>query len=93
MAVMATRPWATLRWLIPLAMLGVALAGGAVVVAVTFAVLEQTLRGNAEQESSRLVHTLSLALVEPVLRRDVWQVYQLVRAASTASPTHRARWW
>jgi signal transduction histidine kinase len=86
MAVMAARPWATLRWLIPLAMLGVALAGGAVVVAVTFAVLEQTLRGNAEQESSRLVHTLSLALVEPVLRRDVWQVYQLVRAASTASP-------
>lgn len=82
----AVPAWMTLRWLVPLAMLGVALVGGTVVVAVTFVVLDQTMRANAEQEASRLVHTLSRALVEPVLRRDVWQVYQLVRAAGSGTP-------
>lgn len=82
----AVPAWLTLRWLVPLAMLGVALAGGTVVVAVTFVVLDQTMRANAEQEASRLVRTLSRALVEPVLRRDVWQVYQLVRAAGSGTP-------
>ncbi|TSE27401.1 Sporulation kinase D [Tepidimonas sediminis] len=75
-----------LRWLVPLAMLGVAFVGGAAVVLVTLLLLDQTVRGNAQEETRRLARTLARALVEPVVRGDVWQAYQLVRAAGESFP-------
>lgn len=77
------------RVLWPLALTGVALAAGIAVALTTFFLIDRHVEANAEAETRRLASTLARALAQPVLRKDVWQAYQLVRAATdeSAAPT------
>ena len=75
-----------LRWLVPIAMMGVALLGGAVAALVTALLFDQAMRASAEEETRRLARTLALALVEPVVQGDTWHAFQLARAAGVSYP-------
>lgn len=73
------------RTLVPLALTGVALLAGVAVALATFFLIDRHVEANAEAETRRLASTLARALVQPVLRNDVWQSYQLVRAATEST--------
>lgn len=77
------------RTLVPLALTGVALLAGVAVALTTFFLIDRHVEANAEAETRRLAGTLARALAQPVLRNDVWQSYQLVRAATEAAPRER----
>ncbi|MCX8017572.1 MAG: hypothetical protein N2690_06715, partial [Rhodocyclaceae bacterium] len=70
--------------LVPLALTAVALISGVMVALTTFVLVDHHVQANAEAETRRLASTMARALVQPVLRKDVWQSYQLVRAAADA---------
>lgn len=74
------------RFLVPLALTGVAMVAGIAVALTTFFLIDRHVQANAEAETRRLASTLARALVQPVLRNDIWQSYQLVRAATEAAP-------
>ncbi|MDR7152856.1 signal transduction histidine kinase [Hydrogenophaga palleronii] len=74
------------RFLVPLALTGVAVVAGIAVALTTFFLVDRHVQANAEAETRRLASTLARALVQPVLRNDVWQAYQLVRAATETAP-------
>jgi two-component system NtrC family sensor kinase len=74
------------RFLVPLALTGVAIVAGVAVALTTFFLIGRHVESNAEAETHRLASTLARALVQPVLRNDIWQSYQLVRAATDAKP-------
>lgn len=67
---------------VPLALTLVALVSGIGVAATTYALVDRHVEKNAEAETERLAGTLARALVQPVLRNDVWQAYQTIRAAT-----------
>ncbi len=73
-----------LRVLVPLAITTVALFAGVAVALTTYLLISRHVEENAEAETRRLAATLSRALVQPVLRNDIWQGYQLLKAASEA---------
>lgn len=75
------------RVLVPLALTLVALVSGVVVALTTFFLIGRHVEANAEDETRRLADTVARALVQPVLRNDVWQSYQLVRAATQVDDT------
>lgn len=77
------------RVLVPLAMMTVALVSGIAVALTTFFLVDRHVENNAEAETRRLAGTMARALVQPVLRNDTWQAFQLVRAA-TLSTSHDA---
>ncbi|MDO9568263.1 MAG: HAMP domain-containing sensor histidine kinase [Hydrogenophaga sp.] len=77
------------RTLVPLALTGVALLAGIAVALTTFFLIDRHVEANAEAETRRLASTLARALVQPVLRNDIWQSYQLVRAATESTPQER----
>lgn len=77
------------RTLVPLALTGVALLAGVAVALTTYFLIDRHVEANAEAETRRLASTLARALVQPVLRNDVWQSYQLVRAATETTPMER----
>lgn len=77
------------RFLVPLALTGVAIVAGIAVALTTFFLMDRHVQANAEAETRRLASTLARALVQPVLRADTWQSYQLVRAATESSPQER----
>lgn len=70
------------RLKVPLALTGVALVSGIVVAATTYALVDRHVEANAEAETQRLAGTLARALVQPVRRNDVWQAYEMLRAAA-----------
>lgn len=70
------------RLKVPLALTGVALISGVSVALTTYALVDRHVEANAEAETQRLTATLARALVQPVLRGDVWQAHQTVRAAA-----------
>lgn len=72
------------RLKVPLALTGVALVSGIVVAATTYLLVDRHVEANAEAETQRLAGTLARALAQPVRRNDVWQAYELVRAAAPA---------
>lgn len=74
------------RFLVPLALTGVAVVAGIAVALTTFFLIDRHVQANAEAETRRLAGTLARALAQPVLRNDIWQSYQLVRAATETSP-------
>lgn len=65
---------------VPLALTAVALIAGVLVAATTYRLVDRHVQANAEAETRRLAATLARALTEPVLRNDVWQAFQLLRA-------------
>jgi len=67
---------------VPLALTAVALLSGIVVAATTYALVDRHVEANAEAETRRLAATLARALAQPVLRNDVWQSFQMIRAAT-----------
>jgi signal transduction histidine kinase len=68
--------------LVPLALTAVALVSGVAVALTTLLLVDRHVQTNAEAETRRLASTVARALVQPVLRNDIWQSYQLVRAAT-----------
>jgi signal transduction histidine kinase len=70
------------RLKVPLALMAVALVSGIVVAATTYMLVDRHVETNAEAETRRLAGTLARALVQPVLRNDVWQAFQTMRAAA-----------
>lgn len=70
------------RLKVPLALTGVALVSGIVVALSTYALVGRHVEANAVAETRRLAGTLARALVQPVLRNDVWQSFQTLRAAT-----------
>ena len=70
------------RLKVPLALTCVALLSGILVALTTYALVDRHIEANAEAETRRLAGTLARALVQPVLRNDVWQAFQMVRAAT-----------
>lgn len=70
------------RLKVPLALTGVALLSGLLVALTTYTLVDRQVEANAEAETRRLAGTLARALVQPVLRNDVWQAFQTVRAAT-----------
>lgn len=70
------------RLKVPLALTGVALLAGVLVALATYALIDRQVEANAEAETRRLAGTLARALVQPVLRNDLWQAFQTVRAAT-----------
>ncbi|NIM42359.1 MAG: hypothetical protein GTN84_14400 [Hydrogenophaga sp.] len=74
------------RVIVPLAMTIVALVAGIAVALTTFVLVDRHVESNAEAETHRLANTMARALVQPVLRNDVWQAYQLVRASTEVAP-------
>lgn len=79
-----TPPTFGYRIKVPLALTGVALVSGIIVASTTYALVDRHVEANAEAETQRLAGTLSRALVQPMLRNDVWQAFQTLRA--TAQP-------
>jgi signal transduction histidine kinase len=75
------------RLKVPLALTLVALVAGVLVAATTYALVDRHVETNAEAETHRLAATLSRAMAEPVLRNDVWQAYQLLRATTDVAQT------
>jgi signal transduction histidine kinase len=73
------------RLKVPLALSAVALVSGVLVAATTYLLVDRQVEANAEAETRRLAATLARALAEPVLRNDVWQSFQMVRAATQAA--------
>ncbi|WP_128003351.1 ATP-binding protein [Piscinibacter defluvii] len=67
---------------VPLALTLVALVSGILVAATTYMLVDRHVETNAEAETRRLAGTLARALVQPVLRNDVWQAFQTMRAAT-----------
>lgn len=67
---------------VPLALTLVALVSGILVAATTYMLVDRHVETNAEAETRRLAGTLARALVQPVLRNDVWQAFQTMRAAA-----------
>lgn len=67
---------------VPLALTLVALVSGILVAATTYMLVDRHVEANAEAETRRLAGTLARALVQPVLRNDVWQAFQTMRAAT-----------
>ncbi len=70
------------RLKVPLALMAVALVSGILVAATTYTLVDRHVETNAEAETRRLAGTLARALVQPVLRNDVWQAFQTMRAAA-----------
>jgi signal transduction histidine kinase len=70
------------RLKVPLALMSVALVSGILVAATTYMLVDRHVETNAEAETRRLAGTLARALVQPVLRNDVWQAFQTMRAAA-----------
>lgn len=77
------------RLKVPLALTAVALLSGVLVALTTYALVDNYVEDNAQAEARRLAATLSRALLQPVLRNDVWQAYQTVQAA-TWQPSQEA---
>jgi signal transduction histidine kinase len=75
------------RLKVPLALTGVALVSGILVAATTYALVDRHVEANAEAETRRLAGTLARALAQPVLRNDIWQSYEMLRAATPAAAT------
>lgn len=73
------------RLKVPIALTVVALVSGVLVAGTTYALVNRHVESNAEAETRRLAATLARGLVQPVLRNDVWQAYQMVRAAADTS--------
>lgn len=73
------------RLKVPLALTLVALVAGVLVAATTYMLVDRHVEANAEAETRRLAATLARAMAEPVLRNDVWQAYQLLRATTEAA--------
>lgn len=63
-----------------------ALLGGVLVGLAALVVVDRSVRLTAQEKTRRLARTLAQALVEPVVRGDVWQTYQIVRAAGASFP-------
>lgn len=76
------RPRFGYRLKVPLALTAVALLSGVLVALTTYALVDRYVEANAEAEAQRMAATLARALVQPVLRSDVWQAYQTVQAAT-----------
>ncbi len=70
------------RLKVPLALTAVALVSGILVAATTYMLVDRHVETNAEAETQRLAGTLARALAQPVLRDDVWQAFQMLRAAT-----------
>lgn len=70
------------RLKVPLALTAVALVSGILVAATTYTLVDRHVETNAEAETQRLAGTLARALVQPLLRNDVWQAFQMMRAAT-----------
>jgi signal transduction histidine kinase len=70
------------RLKVPLALMAVALVSGILVAATTYALVDRHVEANAEAETRRLASTLARALVQPMLRNDIWQAFQTMRAAT-----------
>jgi signal transduction histidine kinase len=66
---------------VPLALTGVALLSGVLVALTTYMLVDRHVEANAEAETQRLTGALARALVDPMLRNDVWRAFQAVRAA------------
>lgn len=81
------RPGLSYRAKVPLALTAVALIAGVLVAATTYRLVDRHVERNAEAETRRLAATLARALAEPVLRNDVWQAFQLLRATAQAAET------
>lgn len=75
------------RLKVPLALSLVALFAGVGVAATTYRLVDRHVEANAVAETDRLAGTLARALAQPVLRNDVWQAYQLLRATTPAGST------
>jgi signal transduction histidine kinase len=83
-AAAGTPPSFGYRLKVPLALTAVALVSGILVAATTYLLVDRHVEANAEAETQRLAATLARALAQPVRRNDVWQAYELVRAAAPA---------
>lgn len=70
------------RLKVPLALTLVALVSGILVAATTYMLVDRHVEANAEAETQRLAGTLARGLVQPVLRNDVWQAHQMLRATA-----------
>ena len=70
------------RLKVPLALTAVALVSGILVAAMTYTFVDRHVETNAEAETQRLAGTLARALVQPLLRNDVWQAFLMMRAAT-----------
>jgi signal transduction histidine kinase len=79
------------RLKVPLALTGSALVSGVLVALTTMSLVDRHVGANAEAETQRFAATLARALVQPVLRDDVWQAYQTVRAAAPDEAEDPAR--
>jgi signal transduction histidine kinase len=75
------------RLKVPLALTAVALLSGIVVAATTYLLVDRHVQANAEAETQRLAGTLARALAQPMLRQDVWQAYELLRATTPSAAT------
>jgi signal transduction histidine kinase len=73
---------------VPLALTGVALLSGVLVALTTYMLVDRHVEANAEAETRRLTGALARALVDPMLRNDVWRAFLAVRAAQ--EPPHAA---
>jgi signal transduction histidine kinase len=75
------------RLKVPAALMAVALVSGIVVAATTYTLVDHHVEANAEAETRRLAGTLARALAQPMLRNDVWQAYDMLRATTPAAST------
>lgn len=72
------------RLRVPIALVLVALLSGVSVAVATFVLVDRYVEANAIAQTERLARTLAGSLAQPVLRSDVWQAYQMVRAPTQA---------
>jgi two-component system NtrC family sensor kinase len=79
------------RLKVPIALMAVALVSGILVAATTYMLVDRHVEENAEAETRRLAGTLARALAQPVLRNDVWQAFQTMRAAAQPPGTSAAQ--
>lgn len=74
------RHFASYRLRVPIALTLVTLLSGVTVAVTTFVLVDRHVEASAIRQTERLARTLAGSLAQPVLRNDVWQAYQMVRA-------------
>ncbi|ODT33435.1 MAG: hypothetical protein ABS55_13265 [Lautropia sp. SCN 70-15] len=74
------RHLASYRLRVPIALTLVTLLSGVAVAVTTFVLVDRHVEASAITQTERLARTLAGSLAQPVLRNDVWQAYQMVRA-------------
>lgn len=72
------------RLRVPIALTLVTLLSGVAVAVTTFVLVDRHVEASAITQTERLARTLAGSLAQPVLRNDVWQAYQMVRAPTQA---------